>query len=370
MLIAAILLFAACDVAPNFVDSRDVEDAAAHERWATVCRGLEMEHEKTRRVATRKLLASGVPEGKSCICQFVGKESGDWDAAIVEGLAGATDDSIVGCFAEMVRNPALPRRAEAVHALGRTNAPTTRTTLSAIAVDPGDPAARKVAIEAVGGFEENRAAMLTLLSDDADPAIRSAAAAALSIAKTKNVRSQLVKAAKSDPDGQVRGAALRAAKKAGAPGAHAMVCDAMLNDPSPEVRKEAVLAFKGTKRDSSVVCLRKKAFTIEEDADVREAMLTVLKSSPNDNAAQILCDAIPFWMRSYVKEDIPDKIPGTMIVKAQNDRDWDRSYKCFQKAYRQSRGYSCFAKMHVALWFREVGGTSHAPKCPGYEGVD
>ena len=370
MRIAAVLFLTACEITPTFVDSRDVEDAAAQERWATVCKGLEMEHEKTRRVATRKLVSSNVPEGKECICTHLTKDGSDWDAAIVAGLEGTKNDSIVGCFAELVLQPDLPRRTEAVHALGKTNASIARTTLAQVATSPGDAGSRIAAIEAVGGFPDNHSATLDLLSQDTDPTIRSAAATALGAAKTKKVRAQLVKAAKNDTDGRVRGAALRAAKKAGAPKADAMVCEAMMTDPSPAVREAAVLALKGTRRDTSVACLRKKALALEEDATVRDAILKVLKSSPNDNAAKVLCDAIPFWMRSYVKEDIPDKTPGTMIVKAQNDRDWDRSFECLQQAYRRSSGYSCFAKMHVALWFREVGGTSYVPKCPGYEGTE
>ena len=144
-------------------------------------------------------------------------------------------------------------------------------------------------------------------------------------------------------------------------------CKAMMDDPSPEVRTAAVGAFKGTRRNSAVECLRKRAFTLEEDPGVRDKLLAVLKSSPNDNAALVLCDAIPFWMRSYVIEDIPGKVPGAKIVKTQNDRDWERSYECFERAYRNSSGYSCFARMHVAAWFREVGGKPFVPECPGYK---
>ena len=87
-------------------------------------------------------------------------------------------------------------------------------------------------------------------------------------------------------------------------------------------------------------------------------------SSPHDDSAQILCDAIPFWLKSYVVEDLPEKIPGTDIIKVQNDRDWERSYECVQKAYRARGGYSCYAKMYVGYWFNELGGTGSVPACP------
>jgi hypothetical protein len=128
-----------------------------------------------------------------------------------------------------------------------------------------------------------------------------------------------------------------------------------------------VLSFKGTKKDEEIECLRKRAMTEEKDIGVRTAILTTLKSSPSPGAAKILCDAIPFWLRTYNKEDIPDKVPGTDIIGAQNDRDFENSYACLQKAYANSSGYSCFAKMYAGWWFRQVGGSAYVPKCPGYE---
>ena len=106
---------------------------------------------------------------------------------------------------------------------------------------------------------------------------------------------------------------------------------------------------------------------VDELDDGSDELLKVLKSSPSDKAAMTLCDAIPFWMRTYVVKDIPEKTPGTGIIKAQNDRDWDRTYECLDKALRQSSGYSCYARMYVAGWFKIVGGSAFVPKCPGYE---
>ena len=50
-------------------------------------------------------------------------------------------------------------------------------------------------------------------------------------------------------------------------------------------------------------------------------------------------------------------------------RHWKRSYECLEKAYRKVRGggYSCYARLYVAWWFREYGGSSFVPNCPGYE---
>ena len=219
------------------------------------------------------------------------------------------------------------------------------------------------------GFVDYQAQLLALMNDP-DGAVRAAAAAALGNNKDPAVVAAMVKAYESDPEGAVRANALQSLKAADVPESEAMLCKAMMEDAAPEVRANAVLSFKGTKKDSAIACLSKRAMTEEKDPNVRTALLTTLKSSPSPGAAKILCDAIPFWLRTYNKEDIPDKIPGTDIIGAQNDRDFENSYKCLQKAYANSSGYSCFAKMYAGWWFRQVGGSAYVPKCPGYENED
>jgi len=361
-------LLVACDTTPTYVTSKDIDQAIPRSRWNVVCKGLDMKEDRTREYATERLVAAAPKEAKDCICGHF-PEGTAWDPAIASGLKGSNQDKYVGCFAERVAQADLEKRKEAVIALGLTTAPIALKTLAQIARDPATAAdIRARAIEPLAGKEDYVDTMVGLLSADDKPDVRAAAAGALSGNKKRPVVTALVKAAKEDKEGAVRGAALAAAKASGAPAADKMICEAMLSDPSPAVRIAAVGAFQGTRRDSAAQCLRKRALTYEPDAGVRDRLLEVLKASPNDKAALILCDAIPFWMKSYVIEEIPDKLPGTMIVKAQNDRDWKRSYECLQKAWRKSSGYSCFARLHVGLWFREVGGKGvRVPGCPGYE---
>ena len=367
MRILIVLLLAACDMTPSYVDTKDIEQAVASRSWATVCKGLEMKEERIRRYATEQLWKTGAPaEELSCICDHIGTEDGGWDPAIAEGLIGLKDDKIVGCFADLVKNKDLPKRTEAVVALAQTSAPIARAALADIATADGDVETRARATAAIGGDPKYKDALMSLINHE-DKAMRAAAATGLGGHKDRPIIDALIELATNDKEGEVRAEALVAVKSSSASKAQDMVCKAMLEDESPAVRSAAIRSFKGTKRESAVACLRTKAFTEESDAGVRDDLLAVLKSSPRDSAAAVLCDAIPFWMRTYVKNDIPDKIPGTMIVKTQNDRDWERSYECFQKAYRKSAGYSCFAKMHVGLWFREVGGKPYVPSCPGYE---
>ena len=61
-------------------------------------------------------------------------------------------------------------------------------------------------------------------------------------------------------------------------------------------------------------------------------------------------------------------LEGVGIVKAQNDVDHENSRRCFEKAYNRSSGYSCYAKMHISLWYGLVLGKDEMPipLCPGF----
>jgi len=368
-LLAALPFLIACEITPNFVESNDIDDAFARGKYKTVCKGLEMKKEDTRRYATEKLKSIDDPISAECVCTWISapnNERHDWDAAIAEGLKGTDRDDLAGCFTELVANPALRKRTEAVTALANLPARVARDTLIAVAAEAEtDSETRVRALGSVAGDVKYTEAFLTLLRSDPDPAIRTAAADALAGNKDDAVLTEMRRVAAEDADGAVRGAALIALKKGGAEGIDELLCTAMMKDDSPEVRRRAIGAYRGTKRAEAIACLRKRALAVEEDSGVRSQLLAVLKSSPSDDAAKVLCDAIPFWMRNYVKEALPEKIPGTNIVRTQNDRDWDNSYKCLQNAYRRSAGYSCYARHHVGGWFRRVGGTAHVPRCPG-----
>ncbi len=358
----------ACEIAPNYVENGDIDDAMARSNFKTVCKGLEMKDDDTRRYAASKMKEITDPIAKDCVCQFIGQGKNGWDAAIADGIKGSDRDDLAGCFAPIVAKADLAEREAAVVALAQIPAPIARKTLGEIAAAPGGASEVRVrAIGAVAGSPDFSDMLIGLLQSDPDPVVRTAAADGLGAMKDPKITAALSEAYGKDEDGTVRAAALIGMKKAGVPEADALVCKAMMEDPSPDVRSRAIGAFRGTKRPEAVACLRERALKFEEDGNVREQLLAVLKSSPRQEAADVLCDAIPFFMRSYVKEALPEKIPGTDIAKVQNDRDWERSYACFQKAVAQSGGYSCPAKMYTAFWFREVGGNAFIPKCPGIE---
>ncbi|RME25466.1 MAG: hypothetical protein D6798_08890 [Deltaproteobacteria bacterium] len=372
--LAAASALTGCEITPSHVSSADIDDALARRHYKTMCVGLEMRDDDVRRHAADRLESiadndppdpKGLEIGRDCVCEHLVDDRGELDLAIAEGLKGSQRDDMVGCLAEVAERPDLPNKAEAVRALANTAAKVGRDGLARIAQDTATASEIRVAAtQAIAGNADYRDVLLKLATQDSDPAVR--AAAALGIAKFEgdDVIAALRKLATEDPEGSVRGAALAALKKARAEGIDELLCTAMMEDESPEVRSRAILAFKGTKRPEAIRCLRTRAFTEEPDASVRGALLTVLKSSPSQDAADVLCDAIPAWVRWYGKDDMPDVVPNADIAKAQNDRDWERSYQCLQRAYSQRGSYSCYGKRYVGWWFKQVGGNGFVNKCP------
>lgn len=363
------LLFA-CEVPPSSVEAADVDNALARKHYKTMCVGLKMSDESLRTYTVERLRTivddDGIAIAEACVCEAVPHEHHGWDRAVIAGLRGKKGDGMVDCFAELVKQPDLKDRQDAINALALIPAPIARSTLADIAVDTGASGdARARAIKAIGPVADFRGQMISLLKDP-DAAVRAAAAEALGEGEKNGDAKKALKDAVSDEDALVRAAVLSALKKLSGVAADEMLCDAMMNDPDATVREAAVLSFKGTKRGAAIKCIRDRAFAAEESSAVREAMLTVLKSSSSPDAAAILCDAIPFWVKTYLKEDIPDKIPGTDIVRAQNDRDWEKSYECVSRALRAG-GASCYGKMYLGYWMNELGGTGYIPACPKYK---
>lgn len=370
MLLMAALF--ACEIVPPYVDSMNVDDAFAHQRYKVVCKGLEMEDPETRTHAAEKLNEVTEPIAAECTCQFAWDSAAHtFDAAILEGLEGSDREDLVSCFLPALDDAQLEERANLVTLLNKTRVPAVKTRMAAIAQDSGqDAEVRAAAIGALAGsMEADHVSALRGLLSDEDNGIRAAAAKALKGQSDDETIAALRTALEQDTEPEVRAAALKVLKGAKVEDATELVCTAMIEDESPIVRKAAVLSFKGTKRQEAMDCLRRKTLTKEPDGDVRRSLLSVIKGSPHEDAGDVLCDAIPFYMRTYIKDKDPSQVPGTDIAAAQNDRDFENSYACYQGALRKTSGWSCRGRQYVASWYREVGGKSHVPRCAGDAGA-
>ena len=97
---AALLALAGCEITPSYVESVDIDDAMARNHFKTVCKGLEMKDDDTRRYATTKLKEITDPISQECVCQFVGQGKHGWDDAIADGLTGTDRDDPRRDFAQ------------------------------------------------------------------------------------------------------------------------------------------------------------------------------------------------------------------------------------------------------------------------------
>jgi HEAT repeat protein len=368
MIFAALTLLGACDFTPPTVENSDIDNAVAMGRVPVICKGLKMTDPEVRRYAASRLNEIDDPKATECLCEdALDEEAGTWNEAILSGLKGSDREDFAACFLPALDEPRNERRLELVVALDKLTAPSVRARLKGIALEPTEDAAtRGVALRMLAGATgDDLAALLNVLATDPTVSVRATAAEVLKGQKGDAVVAALTQAATEDEAGEVRARALLTLRQMNRPEADAMACKAMMEDPDAQVRTTAINSYRGVKREEPLKCIKKKMMTLEEDAGVRQALLNMVSKAPADGVKPILCAAIPFWVRSYVTDRHPDLVPGTDIITAQNNRDWENSYTCVQKAYGKRGGYTCKGKQYVAAWLRELGGDSHIPKCPG-----
>ncbi len=343
---------------PAFVSVRDLDKALASGDTPALCAGLRMKDDETRREAAEKLKDYGFDS--ACLCERL-KRDGRWDPPVLSGLSGSKDAEKTGCAGTLLDDAAGPERVALVTALLKL--PTARARLATAAATEADPAVRAAAMAVYRGTKDPaEIALLTeMLAKDADPSVRAGAAGALLGQAT--AASALRSAVGSDPAANVRGAALETYHSLHPADFDAVVCAALMADPEPAVRIAALSTLRATRDPEQLACLRQRATTAEPAPEARAALLRALGSSSAKEAADILCDAIPGWVKAYVKDAPPAEEDD--ILKAQNDRDFERSYDCVQAAVRQSGGYTCAGRVYVTGYFRGLGGKSAMPGCAG-----
>jgi hypothetical protein len=355
-ILAGVLLAGCTTPEPNFVEVPELHQAHARGEPKVICAGLKMDADGTRQEAA-KILRDWHKEAP-CLCERLQRE-GRWDAAILAGLADAERDDRVGCVAELLDDPTQPDRAALVEAMLHIEAPAVKARVLVAAKSEADPEVRAAAMIALRGSKDpaDVSALVDMMTKETNPSLRAAAARALSSVAPAN--DALLAAVKGDADPGVRAAAVGALT--GLPGRSEGIC-AALADADAQVRAAAATAGSGTRDAAVVTCLAKKLDGTEEAGEARAAVLGSLRKSPLPEAAKALCDAIPGWVRAYVKDKVPERFGDLDIAHAQNDRDFEQSYDCMQKAVRAG-GYTQCGKAYVTDWFQQVGGKVSVATC-------
>ncbi|MFK7926855.1 MAG: HEAT repeat domain-containing protein [Myxococcota bacterium] len=359
-----------CD--PNWVEtSGEIDVFIGQGRWSAVCVALKNDrNDSLRKYAAEKLVAAGdEPVAKACVCERVMSfRNGPYDVSIVEGFRGTKRDDLVPCVLPALDEATGEERVHLVGQIGGIGAPSAHKKMAELAKDTKEPV--EVRVAAVQALLPERVAyradLLDRLVNDPAPEVRAEAAATFENEKDDGVVAALVKAARDDADGAVRAAALKSVVKLRIDETDKMVCDMMMNDPDERVRDRAVRSFKGSKRRVALDCLKKRLLTEEKSGMVRESTMKAIYASPDPYAADILCDAIGPFTRMVVGELPVHKMEGADIVKHQNNRDFERSYECVQKAVRQG-GYSCYGRYNLADWLERLGGKAFKPTCKGMD---
>jgi HEAT repeat protein len=364
-------LLACLDTTPTDVTKADITQAYIKKNTSTICVGLTMDDPALQSFATEKIRALGGPDATSCLCSNIVDADGMLREGVAIGMHGESNNERAECFSKVLTKPNIGMPIKAIQLFSKLEAPIVQTRLAKIAEDKSvDSKQRAAALEIVAQNEEYIDAALTL-SSDSDPLVMAAAIKAMGWhTKSKEARRTIAQNLANE-HAEVRAAAIFSLKKHVPIKADSALCKALLGDPEPIVRKAAVEALFKIRRPEGVRCLRELAMKEEPSAEVRDALIKTLGSALGDAkkpAYQALCDAIPFWLKTYVKDDVIDKLKGVHIVKEHNRVDWENSPKCVERAFKASSGYSCYAKMHIALWRNLTSGQAKkTPLCPDME---
>ncbi len=358
----------ACEIPPRFVQTTAEVDAfVLQKRYRSACVGLQANDDTVREHTAKTLeVLPHVQVVNDCVCAALyDAEKHTTDSAVARGLAGSERDDLASCLAPALDDGAITGedRARVVADLGGMEAASAYSAIEGLLKDD-DPAVRANAAEALRPAKGSVESLIDVLASDPEASVRAAAARALDGKRSDQVVTALVRAVREDSDGGVRGDALTAAVSSRAPSSNDLVCTALLDDEDERVRVAAAKVFHGSKSRVALKCLDKRMTTEEESGAVRQTVLDAVKASPSDEAADMLCRHINRWSRMYIKDKVAPDIEGHNIVRAQNDRDWERSYDCVQKALRQG-GLSCYARNYLGKWMNELGGKASTPWCPG-----
>ncbi len=356
--IALSTLLLACETpAPQFVSKADLDRAHTLNDVRAICVGLTMKDDDTREYAALKL-KDYKDEGASCLCQHLTRD-GTWDPAVLSGLANATDDHRVGCVADALDDATLKDRAGLAKAMLKVKAPKVHARLVVAANSDTDPEVQAAALPALRGTRDPKEQEMLISGLKRGGAW--GANAAMDLAGNPAATEALRDAVKTG-DPPTKAAALVAYRDLKLEDFPDVACGAMA-DADPGVRVAAIRAVDVFRNPKILACLRDHVMTVEPDVNVRTALLEVLDKNAAPEASQILCDAIPFWVKTYVTDTAPTLQSDLDIVYYQNDRDYERSLECATAAFNKG-GYTECGKAYLGARVNEFGGKVHYKACP------
>ncbi len=361
----AALLLAACKTPePAFVSKADLDRAHTTGDITTLCVGLKMKDDDTREHAAQILKDLKDP-GVACICDHLTRD-GAYDPAVYNGLANPDADggqaNYEGCVAKALDDTALKDRAGMATAMLKVKTSVVHERLVKAAESDADPEVQAAALPALRATKDPKE--LQMLMDGLKRGGTWGANAALDLDGNPAAKEAL-KGAIQTGDAPTKAAALTGYRDTHAEDWPAVACAAM-DDADPVVRAAVATAIDATRSPQILGCVADHLKKLEPDANVRLSLLTMLSKDAAPEAAKALCDAVPFWVKSYVTDTAPTEKSDADILFYQNDRDFDASLACATAAFNAS-GYTTCGKAYLGARVNEYGGKVHytACKAPG-----
>ena len=353
----ATLSIACTPIEASFVSKSDLDKAHTLADVRTMCVGLKMKDDDTREYAASKLKDYN-DDGALCLCDHLTRD-GTWDPAVFNGLARAKDDARVGCVATALDDVKLKDRAGMATAMMKIDAPSVHARLVLAANSDSDPAVQAAALPALRGTTDPKELEMLITGLKRGGLWGANAAYDLTgLAPATDALRDIIKTG----DAQTKTAALLAYRAAKTDDWGAVAC-AALNDPDAAVRIGALAAVKATRNIEILGCMRDHLMAPEPDAAVRLALLQTLSSDAAPEAAKALCDAIPYWVKTYITDTAPQPKSVEDIVFYQNDRDFEQSLACTEAAFKAG-GYTVCGKAYLGARVNEFGGNARYKDCP------
>lgn len=360
-----------CEMPPRFVEeSSEVDAFLLRSAYPSACVGLEAQNADVREHTARRLAEyEHVRVANECLCKgLYDAETGAIGESALRGVASSRRDDLAECVLPALSDSRVTGegRVSVVRGLGGMEARAAYGALAELVKTDPEPVIRAEAAKALNPSAKAVKVLVAALATDDAASVRTAAAMGLAGRKNADAEAALRTALAKDPDGSTRAAAAAALGERPSAENTGAMCTALMNDDDEGVRASVVRAWEGTRRKRVLDCLDDRMGKLEESGPVRSAILETLVSSSSKQAADMLCNNMSSWVRMYIRDKVYLEVPGSDIVKAQNDRDYERSFECVRKALRKG-GYSCYGKNYLGHWMREFGGSASTPLCPGME---
>ena len=285
---------------PNTVTEENIREALGRQDVKTLCLGMRSDDTFIQQFATEQLRGLAPKEAPECLKAGLVNDSKEFREGVLVGLKGEKRNVFGRVVVEMIKEPAYTGREMAILKLGEVTAPSVNAGILSIAQNKSDnPSVRAAAIRAIGGYADNFDDVSELF-DDGNAEVKAAVVEMLGVHTEEKSARTLIKEGLTHDDEYVRAAAITAYRAHARDRAEETLCTAMMDDSSPVVREAAVRGFRKTKSVSAVRCLRSRAMKLEENREVRVAILDSLKMAQGvaeKPAFTAMCDAIPFWLR-------------------------------------------------------------------------